>query len=321
MVTCMYAATDGVSGLDELAMQQAGVVRREQLTRLGIDHRIVNRHILAERWSPWGSRVVALQNVPLAGAQLWWAGVLHAGPGSALASLTALEAAGLTGFEESGQSHVIVARGAKVPPRPAPASRSTTRVDCQLLTSTRVERFLNCGRPGACIDAASWTRHPRRAIAILAATVQQRLCRADHLREVLAVSGQIRHAKLIRMQLGDIEGGAEALCEIDLVRLCRTFGLQPPAQQQVRRTSDGRRRYLDCLWELPDGSTIVLEIDGAHHLSVEQWVRHTGRERSLVLRVGKVLRCSAYEARFEHASLAADFLAAGVPRLVRSSAA
>jgi hypothetical protein len=34
----------------------------------------------------------------------------------------------------------------------------------------------------------------------------------------------------------------------------------------------------------------VLEVDGAHHLSVGQWSRDMRRERSLVLRVGKVLR-------------------------------
>jgi hypothetical protein len=126
--------------------------------------------------------------------------------------------------------------------------------------------------------------------------------------------------RLMRTHLDDIAGGAQALSEIDLVRLCRTFGLEPPRQQQLRRSSDGRRRYLDCLWELSDGSKLLLEVDGAQHLSVGQWSRDMRRERSLVLRVGKVLRCSAYEARFEQAALAADNAAAGVPRLVSSSA-
>lgn len=141
------------------------------------------------------------------------------------------------------------------------------------------------------------------------------------MHEACASAGRIRQLNLIRLHLDDIAGGAEALSEIDLVRLCRAFGLQPPVQQQVRRDVDGRRRYLDCLWELPDGSRLVLEVDGAHHLSVEQWSRDMQRERGLVLRVGRVLRCSAFEARNEQSALADDLRAAGVPNIVSRCAA
>lgn len=319
MVVDVFAASDAVPGLEELAQQQAGVLRREQLAALGVDHRAVIRHVRASRWAPWGRRVVALQNVPLTGVQLWWAAVLHAGPGGALAGLTALEAGGLTGFEDREATHLVVPRGIKVPSRPGLVVHESRRLSPDDHHPGRTLPQLRPAR--ACIDAAAWSRQPRRAIAVLAATVQQRLSTAAQLRAALASAGQVRHARLMRSHLDDIAGGAEALSEIDLVRLCRTFGLEPPAQQQIRRASDGRRRYLDCLWELPDGSTVVLEVDGAHHLSVEQWSRDMRRERSLVLRVGKVLRCSAYEARCEQAALAADLVAAGVPRLVGSSVA
>jgi len=318
-VVDVFAASEDLPGLAELAQQQAGVLHREQLAALGVDHRVVTRHVRASRWTTWGRRVVALQNVPLTGGQLWWAAVLHAGPGSALASLTALESGGLTGFEDRVATHIVVPRGIKVPTRPGLVVHESRRLSREDLHPGRTLPQLR--PPRACIDAASWTRNPRRAIAVLAATVQQRLCRADQLQAALATAGPIRHARLMRTHLHDIVGGAEALSEIDLVGLCRTFGLEPPAQQEVRRGSDGRRRYLDCLWELPDGSTLVLEVDGAHHLSVGQWSRDMRRERSLVLRVGKVLRCSAYEARCEQAALAADLAAAGVPRLVSNSVA
>lgn len=112
--------------------------------------------------------IVALQNVPLAGTQLWWAGVLHAGPGSALASLTALEAAGLTGFEDRYTTHLVVARGTKVPPRPGLAIHESRRLLPEDLHPGRTLPQMRAAR--ACIDAASWTQRPRRATAILAAT-------------------------------------------------------------------------------------------------------------------------------------------------------
>ncbi|MFL6099384.1 MAG: hypothetical protein ACJ71T_05465 [Actinomycetales bacterium] len=69
----------------------------------------------------------------------------------------------------------------------------------------------------------------------------------------------------------DIEGGSRALSEIDLVVLCRRAGIPMPERQRVRTDARGRRRYLDAEWRLPTGRRIVLEVDGVHHMAVEQW--------------------------------------------------
>ncbi len=137
--------------------------------------------------------------------QQWWAAVLHAGPESALVGLTAMESGGLTGFEERETMHIIVPQSIKVPTRPGLVVHESRRVSGEDIHPGRVLRQLR--PPRACIDAASWTANPRRAIAVLAATVQQRLCRADQLQEALALAGQIRHARLMRTHLDDIAGG------------------------------------------------------------------------------------------------------------------
>ena len=36
-------------------------------------------------------------------------------------------------------------------------------------------------------------------------------------------------------------------------------------------TGQGRRRWTDAEWDLPDGTTLVLEVDGAFHTEVRQW--------------------------------------------------
>ena len=54
----------------------------------------------------------------------------------------------------------------------------------------------------------------------------------------------------LREAIRDIRGGSEALSEIDLIRLCRRFGLQEPDRQVKRFDSHGRIRYLDAEWKL-----------------------------------------------------------------------
>lgn len=118
----------------------------------------------------------------------------------------------------------------------------------------------------------------------------------------------------MRLVLDDIAGGAEALGEMDVARLCHQHGLMEP-QRQVRRRDRSRRvRYLDCECTLPDGRIVVLEVDGSHHLSVEHWEADLQRERGVVLDHRMVLRASTQEVRLDGASLAADLAAAGVPR-------
>jgi hypothetical protein len=50
--------------------------------------------------------------------------------------------------------------------------------------------------------------------------------------------------------LGDIEGGAQALSELDFGRkVIKAFGLPEPTRQAGRRDSRGRQRWIDVLFE------------------------------------------------------------------------
>ena len=171
------------------------------------------------------------------------------------------------------------------------------------------------------LDAGAWQPHPRYACGVLAAVVQQRICAALDLAESLRTVGRIRHKQAMRLAVHDIAGGAEALSEIDIAGMCRRFGLAPPDRQVVRLDRDGRRRYLDAEWHLPDGRLLVLEIDGAHHMRAEHWEADLRRERGIVTTGRRVLRCTANEARHDQAALAADLVAIGVPcrRVVSAS--
>ena len=115
--------------------------------------------------------------------------------------------------------------------------------------------------------------------------------------------------------LGDIDGGAQSFAEIEVGVLCQRAGLAAPVRQAVRTDTDGRRRYLDCEWELPDGRVVILEVDGSFHLRVGNWWRDMKRERSVVLSRSTVLRCASIELRLEPWEVMADLRRAGVPAM------
>lgn len=307
-------------GIADLVLRQEGVVLRRQLEVAGLSLDVVRAELAARRWQAWGRHVVVLHNAEPTRRQLMWACVLDAGAGAALGSHTALELAGFVPFAgEADRLHLLVARGVKVQAHPQVVVHESRRLQVerhvlrQGLPCTSVER--------SALDAAAWQPWPRFACAMVAAVVQQRLTTAQRLESELTHVGRIRHKAQLRLALLDIAGGAEALSELDLVALCRRFGLQPPHHQRRRRGRDGRVRYLDAEWRLPDGRLLVLEIDGSHHLDVGQWEADLRRERTVVLTGRIVLRASAVEVRIEPHVLAADLRAAGVPDLSEISGA
>lgn len=290
---------------------------RQQLIDLGLNHFEIRAQLAARRWTTWGAHVVVLHNAGPARHQLMWAGLLDAGEPAALVSHTALELARFRDFSrEAASIHLMVPRGARVTQDPAITVHESRRVQPEDHVLVDGLRCTDVARSS--LDAAAWQPWPRFACALVAAVVQQRLCTVERLDEAMQRTGRIRHKAYLREALRDIAGGAEALSELDLCRVCRRSGLQEPIRQVRRRGADGRVRYLDAEWVLDDGRRIVLEVDGAHHLEVEHWQADIRRERGLVAGGTTVLRATSLELRLDPAPVVADLLAAGVPRVVRT---
>lgn len=76
---------------------------------------------------------------------------------------------------------------------------------------------------------------------------------------------------MLSLALGDIAGGSHSLAEIDFIRFCRLHDLPEPHRQERRCDTQGRWRYLEVEWDLPDGRTLVVEIDGIGHMEVARW--------------------------------------------------
>ena len=307
---------DPTPELSLLLGAQAGVATLKQLVGAGLSAHQVAAQVDARRWRRFGEHCVVTHNFVPSRVQWMWVAVLdHPGP-VALAGLTSLEVGGFRFFgRETQLVHILVPRGTT--PRGLPGvkvheSRRFSAADIVLSGGLPRTPF-----PRSAIDAGAWQPFPRYACGVLAAVVQQRLCTAVDLGATLATVGRVRHKRYMRLAVHDIAGGAEALSELDIAALCRKFGIRPPDRQRIRRDSRGRQRYLDCEWTLADGSVVVLEVDGSHHLEVEHWEADVKRERGVVVSgraAGRtVIRATAGEARYDQAELAADLRAIGVP--------
>jgi hypothetical protein len=294
-----------------MARSQNGVIHRDQCRTIDLHRSYIRNQLDAQRWTAWGDKVLLLQNASPSRRQMLWIAVLDASPIAALCSHTSLELAGFKPFAtEAKQIHVIVPRGAKTTRFPGVVVHESRRLGEERWTHDRgLPRTEN---PRSVIDAAAWQPWPRFACLMLAAAVQQRLCKAAELDEALSYVGRVRHNAPLRVALADIARGAHSLGELDIAAICRRYCLVPPNRQVSRRDRQGNWRFLDCEWDLPSGEVVVLEIDGAHHMDVAHWQADMRRERGIVISRRWVLRATALEVRLEPQMIVADLKAIGV---------
>jgi hypothetical protein len=254
--------------------------------------------VASGRWQQPGRGIVVAQSGPLTAAQRLRVAVLWAGPGAALAGLTAARLQGLRGFDLDREVvHVL---------RPVGAYKQTTRPPVDL--KMHYTRLLNTDdihpargpaqtrTPRSVIDAAAWMPTVRGARAVLAASVQQRLVRVDDLRSVVERNTRMDRRGIITSTLNDIEGGSHALSELDFTNLViDAFRLPGPDRQVERRDASGRRRWLDVVYE---PARLVIEIDGAAHADVLQYWDDMNRDNDLRLAGYTVLRFPAFAIRY-----------------------
>jgi hypothetical protein len=301
-------SSDNLAGvpddLSDLAERQSLVARRDQLRSAGLTPDAIRAQLDAGRWRALGSLVVVMHNGPLDRRQQMWAGVLSSGCATTLAGLTSLEAAGLRNWYDP-RVHVLlprkggVARSAELPVvvHRSRLSPLDARSAAHRPPRTSVER--------SAIDAASWLPHTRSSAGLLAAVVQQRLTTPARLGAALDAAGPIRHRRPMRLTIADIEGGAEALSEIDFAGLCRRRRLGTVVGQRLRLDGRGRRRYLDGEIIGPTGKRLPFEIDGAVHMIATEFWSDLERQNELLIAKSFPLRFASYSVRFQQ-DLVAD---------------
>jgi hypothetical protein len=252
----------------------------------------------SRQWQRVARAVLVTHNGPLTEGQRLRVAQLWGGPGAVIGGFAAAKLDGLRWLAESTTRIDLLrppGRRFRLPPEFLNVvphySKLLGERDVHPLhvpPRTRIERSL--------IDAASWAPNDRLAMAVLAAGVQQGLTLPQKPRTVLDQDQTRFRHRLLVVTLGDIEGGAQALSELDFTRkVVRAFGLPAPERQSARRDSQGRRRYIDVVWE---EWKVAVEIDGAQHFRdpLQRW-DDTQRDIDLQLDGYEVLRFPAWMVR------------------------
>jgi hypothetical protein len=302
-----------VTELELTLFEQSGVITWAQATALLSPGKV--RHLVATgRWRRLCRGVFVSADGQLDPAHRAWAAVLAAGPRAVLAGLAAARAGGLRRIPRQRRDGIDVlvpaSRRAANLLRRLPAEFPAVFVQrTRYLPAQDVQR----GRPyrttmeRALVDAAQWAITDHDARNILATGCQQKVVLPTDLLEVVERMPNLSRRRLILSTLSDLAGGPDALSEIDLMRLCRRFGLPPPEYQRRRKDAAGRIRYLDAYW--PEWQLHV-EIDGAHHMEAGQWEADMRRQNDIWVAGDRILRFPAFLARNRPADVAGQIRSA-----------
>lgn len=263
----------------DVIVEQAGVLARSQALAGGLTSDAWTWKIASGRWQLLCDGVAVTHSGEPTELQLRWAAVLKAGRDAALTGDAALVHFGAKRLEVVQYDVAI------------PAERRVRRVEAPLLTMQphRIEKLKlwTAGHPhlqlvhrhAATLHAAAWAGTDEQAEHRLTLAVQQRLTAVTSLRLTLADMPRLPRHALILSVLDDVELGATAQSELDFLRFCRRQRLPLPDQLQLKVRA-GNTRYLDARWSW---LRITVEVDGAHHMWVEQWNADTMRSLELAV--------------------------------------
>jgi len=284
---------DHVPGLAALAQRQLGVVHRSQLHALGVSAAHVAGQLAAQRWSAETPTVLMLMTGAPTREQSFWIAHLHLGPESRLAAHTALEAQGLRGWEREAV-HVLIPHGAN-PRRPSGVVLHQSR-RATSAAPVRVDG-VPCQDPASAVVLAGSLEPSRRAAAgLVLAAIQQRVTSGQAVLTALGDAHRPRGSAAMRAAASEGEQGADSLAEADAASLLRRAGLGPVRRQVVVRTAEGPRR-VDLAVDLPDGTVLVVEVDGVHHADPRQQSQDLAKDAALLAAGCRVLRIAALTVR------------------------
>ncbi|WP_433302650.1 DUF559 domain-containing protein [Actinoplanes sp. CA-030573] len=292
--------------LDWLLFEQAGVLTTAQAEQV-LTPATVRAHLRQGRWRRLSRGLLLAENGLLRPEQQLWAAVLVAGRDAHLAGTTAAIEGGVQGLRP-GPIQVIVPadRCPSVRLPRLPGDMPSVRVR---RTTVFPERHRQLARPPrvtmarAVIDGASWATGDNEARDLITRACQQGRVTVRELREVLRHFPTLRRRQLIRTTIADVEGGATALSEINLARLCRRHRLPGPDFQQPRADATGRNRFVDAHWT---SARLLVEVDGSHHMDVEHWSADMLRQNEIWIAGDRILRFPAWLVRDRPATVAAQ---------------
>lgn len=266
----------------DLAAQHGGVVSRRMLRAVGITDADVRAEVRSERWVTHGRQTVAVHTRPLGEHELRWRAVWEVGHRvAALDGVSALQAAGLTGFAEP-VVHVSVVHNVRTPQTAGVRQHKVSPRQANHLAGSGIPRVRP---PVAAVRAASWAVSDRQGALLLLLPVQQGIVTPAALRQAALEVGVRRRRGFVADVVLAISDGVRALGELDFAARCRARGLPEPDRQVVMHGARSRV-YLDVRWRCG----LVVEVDGSQHRARLAVVADNLRQNAVTLSRDTVLR-------------------------------
>lgn len=305
VMTTMTTARHAPPTLRDLLQAQSGVLSRRQALAAGLTPHAWRWRLRSGRWQSLLPGVAVAHSGGVSDEERGWAAVLYCGEHTALTGDAALRLWGMT-LPEPELWRVAT------PGRQLIAPHHSTLAQPLRVQPHRVVRLHEVIHPvrrppvvrpaAALLHSAAWAPSARAAEWRIAAAVQQRLVTPKQVRATQQVLTRTHRRGLVAAVLDDVELGAHARSELDLLAFLRRHALPLPDRLQRPVRSGTKRCYLDAWWER---QRVALEMDGMHHMLVGAWEADLLRANSLAVthRDDRVLLLRLTAGHLRHAEL------------------
>jgi very-short-patch-repair endonuclease len=288
-----------------LLSAQQGVITRRQALACGWNARAVE-HRLGQEWQRLLPGVYLTATGRASRSQLVWAGLAHAGPGSALTSWTGLEEWAVP-HDARADVHVALPHTRR---RAGPAFlvcdgrivlHRTTRSlkERRTIPTLPVERCV--------VDACLELKRLVPVRALVSTVVQGGRTTVEKLLAELEAAPQ-RGSGLLRRALAEVADGARSAPEATLLTALRRVEL--PTYRMNADVFDEEGRWLARADLVVESVKLIAEVDGQRwHLSPENWVADVERHTRLEASGWTVLRYPAARVLADADGVAAEIAA------------
>lgn len=280
--------------LDGLIAVQYGIVRREQILRVGLSPGVVRRRLDSGEWQSVFAGVYALFVGPLDARRRQIAAWLYAGSGAQLAGPTAARLYGLRNVPADRTVHLLVPHHRQVSSVGFAAIHRTVRLESPPRQAAPTPVAV-CSVARAVADTARWYPDPAAVRALVGEAVQRRLVTPDGLRAECS-AGRRNGSALLRGTLEELGRYARRAPEQDL----RTALLQSRELPRIvwrPRLVGADGRGLPWVDGWIDDVGIGLEVDAGTDPSADEWERDARRHALLAQYGVLVLQFSAARVR------------------------
>lgn len=141
----------------------------------------------------------------------------------------------------------------------------------------------------AALQALRWARTDRQGLFQVLWAMQQGHVTLERLQDLDLATPSAPGTAAMRRRLRLLDPGTHSIPEHEFATMCRQRGLPEPIRQRQRRDGQGRARFTDVEWII-EGRSLVVEIDGRHHLEPATWLEDQRRANEITLQDARVLR-------------------------------